>query len=374
MKLVVSSAHLRKQLSALSGVIMNNPLVPILENFLFQIKDGKLIASASDLQISITVEVEVETDEEGAIAVPARELMDTLKELPDQPIHIEIEEENSRFEIKSHNGFYKLIGEKAEDFPKIPQPDGDVKLIMTSDILSTAISSTIFAISNDELRPAMTGLFLKLGSEQSTFVSTDGNRLVKYERKDLKAGSDLNMIIPKKALSLLKSSLATDDTEVITQFSSTHAFFQFQSFQLSCRLIDESFPDYENAIPTDNPNQLHINRGEMLNSLKRLSIYANKATNQVRFKLSENNLEIFAEDLDFNNEAQETLQADYSGDAMEIGFNAKYLIEMLTNLDSDDINFSFSTPNRAGILTPQEKADDEDILMLIMPVMLTTYA
>ncbi len=374
MKFIVSSAQLQKQLSVLSGVIPANPHIPILENFLFELQDGKLTASASDLHISMTTQVQVESTNEGKIAVPARQLLETLKKLPEQPVTFQMDEENSSIEITSYNGRYKLSGEKAEDFPKIPQPEGDQKVGVASDTLATAISSTIFAISNDELRPAMTGLFLKLDSQMTTFVATDGNRLVKYEREDLQVDEATSFIIPKKALSLLKSSLPSEDTPVNTEFSSTHAFFSFANISLSCRLIDENFPDYENAIPQDNPNVLVINRGEMLNSLNRLLIYANKTTNQVRFKLTADSLQIFAEDLDFANEAHETLKCEYQGEELEIGFNAKYLVEMLSNLDTEEVQCSFSTPNRAGIIVPKEQANSENVLMLIMPVMLSTYA
>ena len=374
MKFVVSSAILQKQLSALSGVIMTNPHLPILENFLFQIQEGKLTAIASDLQISMKTQLDVETSDSGSIAVPAKQLLDTLKSLPEQPVTVQVDEENNSFEITSFNGRYKLAGEPADDFPKVPQPDGEVKIELSSDVLETAISSTIFAISSDELRPAMTGLFLKLSSQEATFVATDGNRLVRYKREDITTQEDVSMIIPKKALGLLKTTLPTENEAVKAEFSQTHAFFDFEGVSLSCRLIDESFPDYENAIPKDNPNVLIIKRPEMLNSLKRLSIYANKTTNQVRFKMTANNLQVFAEDTEFFNEAQETLTCEYTGEELEIGFNVKYVVEMLSNLDVDEVHFSFSAPSRAGILVPKDQNDQEDVLMLIMPVMLNTYA
>ena len=269
MKFVVSSGLLQKQLSILSGVIMSNPVVPILENFLFVIKDGKLIASASDLQISMTTEVSVDTTENGSIAVPAKQFLETLKSLPQQPLTITVDEENSAIEIKSFNGRYKLAGEKAEDFPKIPAPDGNIKINLSSGVLGEAIANTIFAISSDELRPAMTGLYLQLNDQRATFVATDGNRLVKYQRTDLKADEPTSMIIPKKAIALLKSSLPSESTPVQAEFSSSHAFFDFDHTRLICRLIDENFPDYEKAIPVGHQNILNIDKGELLNSLKR---------------------------------------------------------------------------------------------------------
>jgi DNA polymerase-3 subunit beta len=374
MKFIVNSAVLQKQLSVLSGVIINNPVVPILENFLFVIEKGKLTASASDLQITMTTELNVETNDSGSIAVPAKILLDTLKSLPEQPITFTFDESTQSIELTSYKGRYKLTGERAEDFPKIPEPSGNLKVGTTSEVLANAIGNTLFAVGTDELRPAMTGIYLKLDKEKTTFVATDGNRLIRYERQDVSADQTTSMIIPKKAMALLKSSLPAEPCTVDTQFSSSNAFFNFNNIRLSCRLIDENYPDYENAIPLNNEFELTIDRAEMLTSLKRLDIYANKTTHQVRLKLQKSALQIFAEDLDFSNEAQEQLVADYDGNEMEIGFNAKFLIEILSNLDVSEVVFSFSTPNRAAIIVPKDKTQDEDLLMLIMPVMLNTYA
>lgn len=376
MKFSVSSALLQRQLAAISGVIMSNPVVPILENFLFEIEDGKLTASASDLQTSITTEIEVDTQDAGSVAVPAKILLDTLKSLPEQPITFSIDEEHKSIEITSNTGHYKLAGENAEDFPKIPKADSKLNLAMSSDILGKAIGNTIFATSNDELRPAMTGIFVEFKEDQTIFVATDGHRLIRYNRDDLIGGGDsMTMIIPKKSLSLLRSTLPAEPVEVQTEFSDSNAFFSFDDIRMVCRLIDERFPDYENAIPTDNPNVLTMDRVALLNSLKRLVIYANKTTNQIRLKMSaEGTLQIFAEDLDFSNEANEALACDYQGDDLEIGFNAKFVIEMLSNLTAKEIKIEMSTPNKAGILKPTEKTDNGDILMLVMPVMLNTYA
>ncbi len=374
MKFTVSSTLLQKNLSAMSGVIPSNPLLPILENFLLVIEEGKLTASATDSNISMVAEVEVDSNETGSIAVPARQLLDTLRKLPEQPLSIEIDEEEQRFEITSYNGRYVLTGENSDDFPRIPEAQEASSLAIPASVLNLAITSTFFAISNDDLRPAMTGLYVNIQEGLTTFVSTDGNRLVKYQRRDLESQDSRSLIIPKKALGLLKSTLPGDETGVKTEFNDSHAFFAFDQFRLVCRLIDETFPDFENAIPQDNPNILMINRSELLNSLDRLSIYSNKTTNQIRFKLEASKLQIFAEDLDFSNEAHESLPSDYQGDDMEIGFNVKFLIEMVSNLQAEEVQFSMSTPRRAGVLVPTEKDPDEEVLMLIMPVMLNTYA
>ncbi|MCA0229068.1 DNA polymerase III subunit beta [Runella limosa] len=374
MKFTVSSSVLLKQLAAINGVVSTNPIVPILENFLFQLDGGSLTVTASDLQTVMITEIQVESSDKGAIAIPAKLLLDTLRGLPEQPIAIKVDSDTFGIEIVSENGRYKLSGENPIDFPKIPSVNRAFSVELSSTSLMSAIVNTIFATSTDELRPAMTGVFLQLGANHATFVATDGHRLIRYRRFDVKSAVDTTMIIPRKALNLLKSSLP-DNVPVKAEFSQSNAFFSFANIKMICRLIDERFPDYENAIPTNNPNVLTISRGEILNSLRRISIYSNRTTHQIRLKLTPpNELVISAEDLDYSNEANERLLCEYNGDEMEIGFNAKFLIEMLNNVNSNSLSFELSAPNRAGIVVPLEKEDDEEILMLVMPVMLNTYA
>lgn len=375
MKFIVSSSVLLKQLSAINGVVSTNPIVPILENFLFQLDSTQLTVTASDLQTVMITELQVESTDKGAIAIPAKLLLDTLRGLPEQPIALKVDGETFGIEIVSDNGRYKLSGENPIDFPKIPSVNRAFSVELSSNALSHAIANTIFATSTDELRPAMTGVFLQLGSEHATFVATDGHRLIRYRRFDVKSVVDTTMIIPRKALNLLKACLPSESVPVKAEFSQANAFFSFSNIKMVCRLIDERFPDYENAIPTNNPNVLTISRGEILNSLRRISIYSNRTTHQIRLKLTPpNELVISAEDLDYSNEANERLLCEYNGDEMEIGFNAKFLIEMLNNVNSNTLSFELSAPNRAGIVVPLDKESDEDILMLVMPVMLNTYA
>lgn len=373
MKFIISSSTLLKHLTGINGVVTTNPVVPILENFLFEITDGKLIVTASDLQTSMMTEMVVEAKETGSIAIPARILMDTLKNLPEQPVTFTIDENTYGVELSSEYGRYKLAGENATDFPKVPSvKDGDV-LDISSDVLNRAISSTIFATSTDELRPAMTGIYLQLSDSNVTFVSTDGHRLVRYRRVDIASEHKNSIIIPKKALNLLKSSLPSDNTNVKVEFTPSNAFFSYGHVKMICRLIDERFPDYENVIPAENPNHLYVDRESFLNSLKRISIYANKTTHQVRLKIAGSELQVSAEDLDFSNEANERLACEFNGQDMEIGFNAKFLVEMLNNIDSDKVKMEMSEPNRAGLILPEGGDENEDILMLVMPVMLNNY-
>ncbi len=375
MKFTVSTSQLQRQLSIISGVISNNPIVPILENFLFELEKGVLTISASDLQTSMITQLEVISEDRGSIAVPSRILSETLKSLPEQPITLVVDEESFTVEINSENGRYKLAGENAMDFPKIPANANGNSFEIPSQALSQAINSTLFAASSDELRPAMTGVFFELKNNDVTFVATDGNRLIRYRRNDVGSSYVASMIIPKKALGLLKGALPNDDTPAKAEFSKSNAFFSFGTTRMICRLIDERFPDYANAIPVNNPNKMVIDRSLMLSSLKRIAIYANKSTHLIRLKVANDELHISAEDLDFSNEANETLGCQYDGTEMEIGFNAKFLIEMLSNLSAKEVRLEMSAANRAGILTPLDnKETQEDILMLLMPVMLNNYA
>lgn len=373
MKFIVNSSYLLKQLSNINGVITTNPVVPILENFLFEIDKAKLTVTASDLQTSMITEIAVESKERGNIAVPARILLDTLKNLPDQPVTFSVDESTYSIEISSDNGRYKLSGENATDFPKVPSVSNDFSATISSEVLARAINNTIFATSSDELRPAMTGVYVNLGDKSTTFVATDGHRLVRYRRTDVKSDNGNTIIIPRKALNLLKATLPAENSDVSIDFNMSNAFFKFGTIRMICRLIDERYPDYENVIPTASTIKMTINRIDFLSSLRRISIYANKTTHQVRLKITGSELQVSAEDLDFSNEANERLSCEHEGEDIEIGFNAKFLIEMLSNLTIEQIKLNMSAPNKAGVILPAEKEKGEDILMLVMPVMLNQY-
>ena len=374
MRFIVSTSTLLKQLLAVNGASSSSTVLPILENFLFEIKDGTLTVSATDLQTSMTTSLTVESKEDGKVAIPSKILLETLKTLPDQPISFSVDDKTFSIEINAGDGKYKLSGENGEDFPKIPVVENGSSVAMPASVLAEAINKTLFAVSSDELRPAMTGVYCQLSPEHITFVATDAHKLVRYRRLDTKSESATTFILPKKALTLLKSSLPSDDVHVAIEYNNTSAFFRFGNINLICRLIDERYPDYEAVIPKDNPNKLVIDRSLFLNCLRRVVIFANKTTHQVRLKISGSELNISSEDIDFANEAHERLSCQYEGEDMEIGFNAKFLIEMLNNLGGEEVLLEMSTPNRAGLLMPQTHDDQEDVLMLVMPVMLNTYA
>ncbi|GAB2698118.1 DNA polymerase III subunit beta [Mucilaginibacter koreensis] len=374
MNFIVSTSTLLKQLQSVSGALSNSTVLPILENFLFEITDGNLKISATDLQTSMTTSLPVEAQQNGRIAIPSRILLDTLKSLPEQPVSFSVDDRTFGVEISAGDGKYKLSGENGEDFPKIPTVENASSVNLPASVLAEAINKTIFAVSNDELRPAMTGVYCQLSTNALTFVSTDAHKLVRYRRTDARAASNASFILPKKALNLLKSALPAEDVNVSVEYNNTSAFFKFGNINLVCRLIDERYPDYEAVIPQNNPNQLTIDRQSFLSTLSRVAIYANKTTHQVRLKISGNELNISSEDIDFANEAHERLSCQYEGEDLEIGFNARFLIEMLKNLGSEEVSLHMSTPNRAGLLLPQGGDDSEDVLMLVMPVMLNSYA
>ena len=374
MRFIVSTSTLLKQLQAVGGALSSSTVLPILENFLFRIQDGNLTISATDLQTSMTTSLPVETQENGRIAIPSRILLDTLKSLPEQPVTFSVDDKTFGVEIKAGDGSYKLSGENGEDFPKIPTVENASSVNLPASVLAEAINKTIFAVSNDELRPAMTGVYCQLSPQHFTFVATDAHKLVRYRRKDAHSEKTTSFIMPKKALNLLKSSLPSEDVNVSVEYNNTSAFFKFGNINLVCRLIDERYPDYDAVIPLNNPNKLTIDRLSFLGSLSRVAIYANKTTHQVRLKIEGNELNISSEDIDFSNEAHEKLTCAYEGEDLEIGFNARFLIEMLRNLSCEEVSLEMSTPNRAGLLLPQGGDENEDVLMLVMPVMLNSYA
>ncbi|MFT4803873.1 MAG: DNA polymerase-3 subunit beta [Psychroserpens sp.] len=370
MKFIVSSTYLLKQLQVLGGVINSSNTLPILDNFLFELKDSKLTVSSSDLETTMSSTLDVESDEDGNIALPARLLLDTLKTFPEQPLTFVVEENNT-VEISSNHGKYALAYADGNEFPKSVELDNPSTTTISGEILATAISKTIFAAGNDDLRPVMSGVFFQFSTEGLTFVATDAHKLVKYTREDVKADQVAEFIMPKKPLNLLKGILAATDDAVTIEYNDSNAKFTFENTILVCRLIDGKYPNYEAVIPKENPNKLTIDRTQFLNSVRRVSIFSNKTTHQIRLKIAGAELNISAEDIDYSNKAEERLTCDYQGDDMQIGFNSRFLTEMLNNLNADNVQLEMSLPNRAGILTPIDGLDNgEHVTMLVMPVML----
>jgi len=369
MKFIVSSSQLLRQLQVLGGVINSNNTLPILDNFLFEISENQLKVSASDLETTMTAVVAIESDSTGSIAISARLLLDTLKTFPDQPLTFKTEGD-SIIEISSDQGKYDMAYFGGDEFPKSVSLESPSKTIVPSNVLATAISKTIFAAGNDDLRPVMSGVFFQFSTDNLTFVATDAHKLVKYTRTDVTADKTAEFIMPKKPLNLLKGVLGGQE-DVVIEYNDANAKFTFENFVLICRLIDGKYPNYEAVIPKENPNKLTVDRASFQNSVRRVSIFSSKTTHQIRLKMAGTELNISAEDLDFSNKADERLNCDYQGDDMQIGFNSRFLSEMLSNLTSSEVLIEMSLPNRAGILTPIDGTDEgEKITMLVMPVML----
>jgi len=372
MKFIVSSTTLLKSLQALSGVLNSSNTLPILDDFLFKAVNDQLEITASDQETTMSVRVEpLKLEDPDAIAIPAKILIDTLKTFPDLPVTFQIDIESSLVQISAGKADFKLSGHPAIEFPQPPQLEDAVSLSIDPEVLISGINKTIFATGNDELRPTMAGIFMQFTPEETTFVATDAHKLVRYRRNDTRSEETVSFIMPRKPLNTLKSTLGHIDEPVLIEYNNTNAVYKFGSFTLVCRLIEGKYPNYEAVIPRDNPNMLIINRVTLLNALRRMGLYANQSTHQIRFRITGQMLHLSAEDIDFANNADEELACEYNGDDMEIGFNSRFMIEMLGNVDSENVKLEMSAPNRAELIIPTARAHpDEDLLMLVMPVML----
>jgi DNA polymerase-3 subunit beta len=369
MKFIVSSSALLKQLQQISGVINSNTVLPILEDFLFEIEKNKLTVVATDLETVMKVHMDIEAKDSGKVCIPAKILMDSLKNIADQPLTFNIDK-NFGIEITSDNGKYKVMGENPDNFPREPQADDANSFTMSSSSLLTAINKTIFAVSSDDLRPAMTGVFFELNTKGITFVATDAHRLVRYTKNDVSCPKKDSFIVPKKPLTLLKGALPDNDDELKVSYNGNHLFVTHGSTELVCRLIDARFPDYKVVIPTDNPYKMVLNKSDFQNALRRVSVFSNKSTNQIALNISGDHLQLTAQDVDFSNEGSERMNCHYDGEDLQIAFNAKFLIEMLNGADTSDVNMELSTATKAGLIKPTEQGDNEELLMLVMPLML----
>ncbi|MCQ2284738.1 MAG: DNA polymerase III subunit beta [Bacteroidales bacterium] len=374
MKFIVSRDVLYRNLSAISGVMGSNSTMPILENFLFTIEGEKLKLTASDMDSTMTAVVDLDNVEgEGSVAVPAKLLIETLKLIPETPIVFAFDEENAIFKYTAANGEYAAPCKDGKEFPSIGVIENPSSFDIEASVLQRAISKTLFATGNDELRPNMMGVLCELSNECISFVSTDAHKLVRYRNTKVKTDDMASLILPKKPLSHLKSILSGVEGDVHVEYSQEnhHICFSFDNFVLFSSLKEGKYPNYENVIPKDNPNSLIVSRDEFLKSIRRVGIYSNQSTFQVRVSLSEEMTNITAEDMDFSNKAAENITGEYVGEKMDIGFNSKFLREMLENMDGDQIRLEMSQPNRAALILPVEEFDEnESVLMLIMPVML----
>ena len=377
MKFIINSQLFAKNLQALSGVLTTNNNVPIISCFHFNLDGKTLTVKATDLETTIMATMELDEadgDNLNQIAVPAKLLLDILKSLSDEPITFSVDEATYSIEILSREGKYHLAGQNPESFPTMQDKGDTSSVVISASALVNAITKTVFAASNDDMHQQMSGVYCELSPEHTTFVATDAHKLVRYRRLDVASEEAKGFIFSKKPINLVKNILSAnkEECDVTLEYNNTNVSFSFGNIFVACRLVDGKYPDYERAIPKENPFRLTLDRASFLNSLRRVSIFASQTTHQVRIKTGGNEITISAEDIDYSNDARERLACEYEGDPMEIGFNARFLMEMISNLDTETIVMQLSHPSRAGIITPvvDDENNKEDILMLVMPVML----
>lgn len=372
MKFVVSSTSLLSHLQAISKVINSKNTLPILDCFLLDLNGSTLNLTAADTETRLETSVEVaEVDGNGKLAINAKNLLDPLKELPEQPLTFEINDENLEVFIYFHNGKYNFIGQSGEDYPQPKQlNDAAIGLNMSPQILYSGINRTLFASADDELRPVMNGIYFDITPDDLTFVASDGHKLVRCKTLAVKGSDRASFILPKKPANLLRAILPKEAEEVEIKFDENNAYIKMSSYTMTCRFIEGRYPNYNSVIPQNNANKVTLDRQAFLNALKRVSVFSNPASSLVKLQLSDSNIIISAQDIDFSTAAEETISCEYVGTPMNIGFKSNFLIEILSNISATEISLELSDPSRAGLIFPIEKEDGEDLLMLLMPMML----
>lgn len=376
MKFIASSTELLSHLQAISRVINSKNSLPILDNFLFELKGTTLTMTASDIETTLVTSMEVESAEgAGKVAVASRLLLDTLREFSEQPLSFDINDLNLALVITSSNGSYNFIGQNGDEYPRLPELQGDARtLTLSVATLSTGIAKTLFATADDELRPVMNGVFFDIDAHDLTLVSTDAHKLVRYKAKYVSAsvqGDEReSFILPKKPATMLKNLLPKETGEVMVEFDSKNARFRLENYTMVCRQVEGRFPNYNGVIPKENPYKIIVDRVSILNALKRVSVFSNQGSNLIKLVFSANEIHVSAQDIDFSISAEETVGCQYSGERINIGFKSSFLIEILNNIDSSDVVFELADPSRAGLILPFENAEGEDLLMLLMPMLL----
>ena len=372
MKFTISSSKLFSQLQAVSRVINNKNSLPILDDVLFDLVGNELKLTASDGETTIRTSIEVDGVEgSGKVASAAKLLLETLKEFSEQPLAFTIDENNFAVSMVSQNGTYSFVGVNGNEYPEMPGAEmGARELAIPANVLQSAIEKTIFATADDDLRPVMNGIFFDIAEDKVTMVATDAHRLVRYSNTGVKPGVVASFILPKKPASLLKNLLAKEENEVKVTFGAKNARFEFGSTIIVCRQIEGRFPNYNAVIPQSNQNIVTVDRQTIINACKRVAVFANNGTAQLRLTRTENSIKISAQDIDFSTSAEETITCDYNGTPMAIGFKAPFLIDLLGSITSADVLLKLADPARAGLLLPAENEENEDVLMLLMPMLL----
>ncbi|OUP29131.1 DNA polymerase III subunit beta [Bacteroides sp. An19] len=372
MKFIVSSTSLFSHLQAISRVINSKNSLPILDCFLLELHDGTLSMTASDNETTLSTSIEVnEFDGDGRFAVSSRTLLEALKEIPEQPLSFAINPENLEITVQYQNGKYSLMGQNADEYPK-PQALGNnaVQLTIPANVLLDGVNRCIFATADDELRPVMNGIYFDITSEDITLVASDGHKLVRNKTYEAHGSEKAAFILPKKPANLLKNLLTKEQGDVQIGFDDRNATFILENYQMVCRLIEGRYPNYNSVIPQNNPHKAVIDRTSLISALRRVSVFSSQASSLIKLNLSTNQMKISAQDIDFSTSAEETLMCQYEGNDMSIGFKSSFLIDILNNIPSTNVVIELADPSRAGVIVPEEQSENEDLLMLLMPMML----
>ena len=367
MKFKVNSKVLEKLLSKIIPAVPVRTPMPILENFLFDIHDGLLTVSATDLEIAIRSSINVASDENIQMVIPAKLLYDIIRSLGDTQINF-VTEQNSKLKLTTDNGVYNIGFSSPEDFPEIPSITRDKEISINGTDIKKAIDQTSFAMSKEDMRPAMTGTLLEFSADGLRFVTTDGHRLVKYVNKSITSEKDEQYIIPERAISVLSKQLSDSDVKIY--LSKTHIMVQFTDVEFISRLIGEKYPSYNSVIPLENENILKVKTGDILATVKRMMLFSTSNSKQVKFSISKDNLEISAEDIDHGSNAKENIFCEYNGEAMDIGFNTAYVNDILSHVNKEEVIFKLHSPTKACIIEPSENEENEELMLLLMPVRL----
>lgn len=372
MKFIVSSTALFSHLQAISRVINSKNSLPILDCFLIELQDGTLSMTASDNETTLSTSIEVsDYEEDGRFAVSSKTLLEALKEIPEQPLSFQINSSNLEITVQYQNGKYSLMGQSADEYPQASElNEGAVQVVMGADILTTGINRSLFATADDELRPVMNGIYFDITTEDITLVASDGHKLVRNKTYAAHGEEKAAFILPKKPANLLKNLLSKEQGDVQIGFDDRNATFTLENYRMVCRLIEGRYPNYNSVIPQNNPHKAIIDRASFISALRRVSVFSSQASSLIKLSLSENMMKISAQDIDFSTSAEESLICQYDGNAMSIGFKSSFLIDILNNIASQNVIIELADPSRAGVVVPEEQEENEDLLMLLMPMML----
>lgn len=372
MKFIASSTGLLSHLQSISRVINSKNALAILDNFLFQIEGNKLTITASDIETTLITSMEIENKGgNGSVAVSAKILLDALKDFSEQPLTFDINDDNLSMEIVSEYGKYNFIGQSGDEYPKLPEMSADSSSISLSvSTLLTGINRTLFATASDELRPVMNGIYFDITEDDLTFVASDAHKLVRFKTLETKGEKASSFILPKKPANMLKTILPKESGEVSVQFDDKNACFTLSNYKMVCRQVEGRYPNYNAVIPKANPHKAIVDRLALINALKRVSVFSNQASNLIKLQMNENLIFISAQDIDFSISAEEKITCQYQSEQINIGFKSTFLIDILSNIESSEIVVELADSMRAGIFLPFENEENEDLLMLLMPIML----